>query len=55
MYDIKILGRNDPFVQIIDEAMRILEDCMVPGKYLVEFIPQRRLPNLIGVAMTLIG
>jgi hypothetical protein len=51
VYDIKVTGRDDPFVVLIDETLRIFEDCVVPGKFLVEFVSQCAFFNHVCIVL----
>jgi hypothetical protein len=41
VYDITITGLDDPYIKVVEETIQIIEDSVVPGRYLVEFLPQR--------------
>ncbi|KAF9004239.1 cytochrome P450 [Cyathus striatus] len=39
MYGIKILPENDPYINLTEEAMELITDCLVPGMFLVDSFP----------------
>ena len=39
VYDIDVEDENDPYLDILDEAMEGIKEGLVPGKFLVEFLP----------------
>lgn len=42
-YGIKILPENDPYIKTAEEAMSRLSEAVIPGSFLVDFLPMRTL------------
>ena len=38
-YDIDIVDESDPYLELFDEAMEGVKEGLVPGRFLVEFLP----------------
>jgi len=45
-YDIQVDSTENPYFRIAEEALESLEEALVPGAFLVEFLPIRESPLL---------
>lgn len=52
VYGIRILPKDDPYVEIVEKGARSIGEALVPGAFLVDYFPIRKGTALFHISFS---